>query len=200
VDFSYVAGIAAFGNSPSAIISALLLIAIIGGLSGYGFALIGKVCAYTGATSYRDAWNRSVGKETSWIPAYSATCKTFMACLAISMVLADTFATLLNRTEQRNTVLVGFTTLILLPLCWMKSLAALAPFSLLGIVGMIFTGGAMALRFFDKSYQLPDGPLLATVAKHLRPQFGKKGMSAVMSPSSLVLACMLSTAYMAQYV
>ena len=48
------AGIAAFGNAPSALIPACFLIAFIGGLSGYGFSLIGRVCHYTGSTSYRE--------------------------------------------------------------------------------------------------------------------------------------------------
>jgi hypothetical protein len=49
--FLITTGVAAFGNAPSAIIPAISLIGIIGVLSGYGFALIGKTCAYTGATS-----------------------------------------------------------------------------------------------------------------------------------------------------
>ena len=48
------AGIASFGNAPSALIPACFLIAFIGGLSGYGFSLIGRVCHYTGSTSYRE--------------------------------------------------------------------------------------------------------------------------------------------------
>ena len=62
------AGIAAFGNAPSAVLPAVLLICIIGGFSAYGFSLIGRVCSYTGGVSYRGAWSGSVGDETSWIP------------------------------------------------------------------------------------------------------------------------------------
>jgi len=119
------------------LIPALLLISIIGLFSAYGFALIGKVCAYTGARSYREAWESSVGPTTAWIPAWSATLKTLLACLAYSMVLGDTFTVLLPvSSEDRNKVLVGVTTFILLPLCWMKDLKSLAPFSLLGVMGM----------------------------------------------------------------
>jgi len=77
------AGVAAFGSAPSAFIPAGILIAVIGILSGYGFALIGKVCAYTGAKSYREAWSRTVGEGTSWIPAYSVTFKTFFGMSGI---------------------------------------------------------------------------------------------------------------------
>ena len=65
------AGIAAFGNAPSAVLPAVALICIIGGFSAYGFSLIGRVCSYTGGQSYRGAWSESVGDETSWIPGES---------------------------------------------------------------------------------------------------------------------------------
>lgn len=40
------AGIAAFGDAPSAVLPALALIAVIGTLSAYGFSIIGRVCKY----------------------------------------------------------------------------------------------------------------------------------------------------------
>ena len=191
------AGVAAFGSAPSAFIPAGILIAIIGILSGFGFALIGKVCAYTGAKSYREAWSRTVGEKTSWIPAWSATCKTFMACLAYSMVLGDTFSSLLE--TGRNGTLLSVTLLVLTPLCLMKDLKSLAPFSLLGVMGMTYTALAMTVRWLDGSYSMiggEAGPLAAEVAKHLRPRFGNLGVSSVLSPNALILVCMLSTAYM----
>jgi amino acid permease len=192
------AGIAAFGNTPSVLIPALAMIAGIGALSGYGFAIIGKVCSYTGATSYREAWTRSLGASTSWIPAVSTTFKTFFACLAISMVLADTFSGLLQMTDQRTKVLVGLTALFLLPLCWMKNLASLAPFSLAGVLGMAYTAVAMTVRYLDQSYS-PSGALRPLVAASLQPSFGTMGWESVWQPNSLILLCMLSTAYMAHF-
>jgi hypothetical protein len=193
------AGVAAFGDSPSAAIPAAALIAIIGILSGYGFALIGKVCAYTGAKSYRDAWSKTVGESTAWIPAFSTTAKTFLACLAYSMVLADTFSNLLK--TVRNPTLLGTTLFVLLPLCLLKNLKSLAPFSLLGVMGMTFTALAMTVRLLDGSYVVggeiaSSGGLVTQVARHLQPSFGTKGMESVLNPSSLILVCMLSTAYM----
>lgn len=191
------AGVAAFGSAPSAFIPAGILITIIGILSGFGFALIGRVCAYTGARSYREAWSRTVGENTSWIPAWSATCKTFMACLAYSMVLADTFSSLLE--TSRNGTLLSVTLLVLTPLCLMKDLKSLAPFSLLGVMGMAYTALAMTVRWLDGSYSMNGdqiGSLAAEVATHLRPKFGNLGVASVWSPNSLILICMLSTAYM----
>ena len=191
------AGIAAFGNNASAVVPALALIAVIGVLSAFGFATIGRVCAYTGATSYSEAWSHAVGETTSWIPSWSATLMTSFACLAFSMVLADTFCALLG-TDQRTQVLLGLTTLILLPLCWMKNLASLAPFSLLGVTGMLYTGLAMARRYLDGSYG-EEGSLLESVPEGLQPMFGNDGWQSVFQPSSLILVCMLSTAYMAHF-
>eukprot|EP00980_Cylindrotheca_fusiformis_P013807 scaffold3572_cov113-Cylindrotheca_fusiformis.AAC.3 len=189
------AGIAAFADSPAAIIPATALIAAIGILSGFGFFLIGKVCAYTGATSYRDAWAKSVGQSTSWIPAASCTIKTSLACLAFSMVLGDTFSALLG--TSRNPTLLALSGGVLLPLCLLKNLSALSPFSLLGVLGMGYTAIAMAIRYFDGSYQMPDGALVGDVAAKLQPVFGSNAN--VFSSKSLILICMLSTAYMAHF-
>lgn len=187
------AGVAAFGSAPSAFIPAGILITVIGILSGFGFSLIGKVCAYTGAKSYREAWSKTMGEGTSWIPAWSVTFKTFFACLAFSMVLADTFSSLLETT--RNFTLLAVTGLVLLPLCLLKNLKSLAPFSLLGVMGMAYTAVAMTIRFFDGSYAA-EGQLLEQVAASLRPKFGNLGAASVLSPNALILVCMLSTAYM----
>jgi amino acid permease len=192
------AGIAAFGNHPAALVPALTTIGVIGLLSAYGFAIIGKVCSLTGATSYREAWSYTVGPTSSWVPAWSATLMTFMACLAFSMVLADTFSSLLGSTE-RTKVLLAVTTTILLPLCWLKNLSSLAPFSLLGVCGMAFTALAMTVRYMDGSYQFPDGKLLEFVAPALQPSFGDAGLTSFLQPSAFILVCMLSTAYMAHF-
>ena len=192
-------GIAAFGNAPSAVLPACALITVIGGLSGYGFSLIGRVCAYTGAKSYGEAWSKSVNENTSWLPAISCTFKTLAAVLAYSMILADTgkaLATTAGFAITRTQSLLGVTLSALLPLCWMKNLSSLAPFSLLGSLGMVYTTLAMAARYFGKSY-LPGGAF--EVAKELAPSFGSKGASAVLHPSSFLLICMLSTAYMAHF-
>ena len=194
IDFVQIPGIAAFGDSPSAVIPATALIALIGILSGFGFFLIGKVCAYSGATSYRDAWSKSVGESTSWIPAASCTIKTCLACLAFSMVLADTFSALLQ--TSRNPTLLVLTLAVLLPLCLLKNLNALAPFSLAGVLGMGYTAIAMSLRYFDGSYKI-GGNLLADVAEELQPVF--RANANVFTSKSLILICMLSTAYMAHF-
>lgn len=135
------AGIAAFGTAKSAVLPALGYMALIGSISAYGFALIGRVCASTDSTSYRSAWEATMGKY-SWLPAVAVTFKTFCAILAYSMILGDTFGALLSTVGVSLTkpvVTWGLTAGILLPLCLLKNLSALAPFSLVGTLGMAYT-------------------------------------------------------------
>ena len=89
------AGIAAFGDAPGAVIPAVALIIAIGMVSAYGFSLIGRVCSLTGARSYREAWEKSVGPSTSVLPAATCTFKTFVAILSYSVrYTACVFATI----------------------------------------------------------------------------------------------------------
>jgi amino acid permease len=201
VVLSLPAGIAAFANAPSAVVPAVSLIAIIGGLSGYGFALIGRCCAYTNTRSYRDAWSATVGKSTSWLPAMSVTFKTICAILAYSMILGDTFVSLLATagiTASKTPVLVALTSTVLLPLCLLKNLSALAPFSLVGSLGMIYTAVAMVIRYLGKAYAV-GGKFGADCTPVLRPAFGSVGAEGILTPSAAILVGMLSTAYMAHF-
>lgn len=196
------AGIAAFGNAPSAMVPAAVLIAGIGGLSGYAFSLIGRVCAYTKTNSYKEAWEKTINEETSVIPAASCTLMTVFATLSYSMILADTFKALFSTVGlnlTRSNTLIGITSLILLPLCLLKNLASLAPFSLLGIIGMVYTAFAMGARYFGGAYAVPAGVFLPDVAPAFQPAFGDVGAAGVLSPNSFILICMLSTAYMSHF-
>mmetsp|Transcript_29434 Transcript_29434/g.53916 ORF Transcript_29434/g.53916 Transcript_29434/m.53916 type:complete len:473 (-) Transcript_29434:147-1565(-) len=196
------AGVAAFGDAPSALIPAIGLVVAFGALSGYCFSLIGRVCSYTGATSYRGAWDRTLGSATSSLPAWACTLQTFSATLAYSMVLGDTFQSLMQTVGisgiSRTTTILGITSFILLPLCLLKNLSSLAPFSLLGIIGMAYTTLAMAIRYFGKSY-VGGALFLDQVIPNLRPSFGSKGAASVLNPNASILIGMLSTAYMAHF-
>jgi amino acid permease len=201
------AGVAAFGNAPSAMLPAAIMIAAIGGISGYCFSLIGRVCALTGSNTYRGAWDKTVGESTSVVPAACVTFQTLCAILAYSMILADTFAALLGPFVSgitRTKALWGVTGTVLLPLCLLKDLSSLAPFSLLGIIGMVYTGVAMAVRYLGGGYKLAGpvagaGEFLGGVAQNMQPSFGSVGASGVLNPKSFILLCMLSTAFMSHF-
>jgi len=54
--------------------------------------------------------------------------------------------------RSRTNVILLLTSTVLFPLCSLKSLSALAPFSLLGLGGTLYTALFMTLRLLDKSY------------------------------------------------
>eukprot|EP00526_Cylindrotheca_closterium_P012216 CAMPEP_0113641052 /NCGR_PEP_ID=MMETSP0017_2-20120614/21550_1 /TAXON_ID=2856 /ORGANISM="Cylindrotheca closterium" /LENGTH=463 /DNA_ID=CAMNT_0000552373 /DNA_START=24 /DNA_END=1415 /DNA_ORIENTATION=- /assembly_acc=CAM_ASM_000147 len=193
------AGVAAFGNAPSAIAPAALLIGAMGAISAYTFGLIGRVCRKTNTMSYAEAWDVSVGKKSSFIIAFSCFIDCWFGNLSYSMILADTMVNLLSSVgivATRTQSLLGVTGIVLLPLCLMKNLASLAPFSLIGIVGMLYTMFAMAMRYFGGAYA-SGGKYLATALA--APVFGANGAKAALSAKSLILTCMLSNAYIAHF-
>lgn len=196
------AGVAAFGDHPTAILPAFVLVCLIGGLAGYGFSLIGMVCSATRARSYRQAWAATVGSTTSWLPAAACLLVTCCSVLTNSMIQADAIPDILQAyfgiKAARTTALLSVTILVLLPLCLMRSLAALAPFSLIGIFGMLYTCIAMAIRWLTGSYA--EGSALAeSLAPHWRPSFGTRGWKAIFSPNVAILVAMLSSSFMAHY-
>ena len=85
----------------------------------------------------------------------------------------------------------------LLPLCMLTSLSALAPSSIIGVLGVFVTGGFIGLRVKQGAYAA-GGALAAAVAPELRPVFGATGMRPLF-PSSLVLISMVATAYQAHF-
>jgi hypothetical protein len=191
------AGIAAFGNAPSAVIPAIALIAGIGGISAYCFALIGRCCEYTKTQSYREAWSETVGKSSSWLPALATSFMTICLILVYSMILGDTFVSLLATIgfkAAKTPVLITLTSTVLLPLCLLKNLSALAPFSLVGILGQIYTAIAMVIRYVGKAYT-SGGKFSMDCAPALRPVFGSVGAEGIFTPSASILLGMLSTAY-----
>lgn len=115
------------------------------------------------------------------------------------MILADTLSNLLASVgvaATRTQSLLGVTGIVLLPLCLMKNLSSLAPFSLIGIVGMLYTTFAMAMRYFGGAYATGGKYVASALAA---PVFGNAGAKAALSAKSLILTCMLSNAYIAHF-
>jgi amino acid permease len=192
-------GVAVFGNAPSALVPAISLIALMGALSAYTFGLIGRVCQRTNTNSYAEAWDASVGKKWAPLIAFSCFIDCFAGNLSYSMILADTVKNLAASAGfavTRTNALLGVTGIVLLPLCLLKNLASLAPFSLVGIIGMLYTTAAMGLRWYSKAYS-PGGAFFAS--QLAPPVFGSAGAASALNPATLILACMLSNAYIAHF-
>jgi amino acid permease len=164
--------VSTLGNSPNVVVQALFIIAMIGGINAYFFSLIGRVCSWTGATSYRYAWERTVGPESSQFVAIVVTLKTAISCLAYSMILAESFQALgiaaglvdVSRTEA----LCGVTFFAPLPLCLLRDLTALTPSSFLGLLGMGFASHAICIHSADDSYA-DGGTFLTDIPTNLQP-------------------------------
>jgi amino acid permease len=202
------------GDNPETVLpTACLMIAAAATVHAYFFQLLGKVCSWTGATSYTEAWERTVGPESSPVVAAAVTLKTALGCLAYSMILADSFQSLamtaglvdITRTEALSAVTVT----ALLPLCMLRNLQSLAPYSLAGILGFGCTAGAMAYRHLDGTYDVPaasvdgDGAVAPVQVGHflhdlpatLQPAFGQAGPDW----HAIGLVCTLATAFVCHY-
>ena len=121
--------------------------------------------------------------------------------LTYSMILADTIPMLLETAGiaiTRTEALIGFTFTVLLPLCMLQDMKNLAPFSLVGIIGMCYTAFAMAVRFIGGEYR-QGGTFFESMPAHLRPSFGNKGAMSSFNSNTFLLVSMLSTAFMAHY-
>jgi len=141
-------------------------------------------------------------KKYAWIVAASSALDCFAGNLAYSMILADTFKDLLAAigiSVTRTNSLFGLTSFVLLPLCLVKNLSSLAPFSLVGIMGMLYTAIAIGIRFFSGAYAMPAGRFLPDLAVNTLPAFGTTGAMGAFSPKSLILISMLSTSFIAHF-
>ena len=213
------------------IVSTAIMIAI-GCINAYFFSLIGRVCAMTGAKTYQDAWDKTVGARAtarststnqqrledydlqgkdeeddekgnslnSVIPPSSSfvamivTFKTVLSCLAFSIILADSFQSIaigalgfVNVTREQT--LLGVSVFILLPLCtFIQDLKTLAPFSFLGLIGMIITIVSMILRCVDGTYAT------TTMSNNNHNHHYDINMC-----GGMILACTLATAFVAHY-
>jgi len=80
--------------------------------------------------------------------------KTLLACLAYSMILGDSFQSLLLPflDISRTQALLGVTVAGLLPLSLQKNLSNLAPFSALGLISFAVTVITVVTRWSDGSY------------------------------------------------
>jgi hypothetical protein len=142
----------------------------------YEFQLIGKVCSITMSRTFRGVWQDTVGDRGALAVSYVNMVKPALGNLSCSMILADTVRSLIGSAGwdvSRNSVL-GMVTLVgILPLCLLKNLDALAPFSAVGTAGVLLTAVCMGIRYFDGSYDpLQNGRFVKDLPDDLRPLFG----------------------------
>lgn len=198
------AGVAAFGDSPRALIPATAIFTFLGFLSSYSFYTIGKLCQQTESSSMAEAWTKIVGKDSSWLISLCCFITPLGAALAYSIILGDIFSNLAKTVgltgvlAAREASILLVTSGLLYPLCMLKNLSALAPVSVIGIGGVLVTAAFMAVRMLGFANPATAKVLSAAVASpKLLPKFGTANN--FLSPSVLVLVSMGATAYLAHF-
>jgi amino acid permease len=201
---SFSEGIAIYSNDPrNALYSAFAWIVILGIIFGFFCVLIAKICQRTGARTYRECWELTMGggAEQGGALAVSLVYALLPALgnLAYSAILSQTLQSLLETAGifvTRVEALLVVTVVAILPLCLLKNLHVLAPFSALGTAGMMFTALVMVIRCRDGTYQ-PGGIYYNDLIPQFQPHFGTKLHA--WSKSILPFICMVFEAWVMHY-
>ena len=185
-------GIAAFSSSRKALIPALTMLSVIGTLSAYCFAMVGRVCVATGTTTWGAAWKKAVGEKSAWIPSSFVAILCASASLQYTMVIGDSFAPIFAQAglpalvSSRNGAIALVTGLCTLPLSLLPNLEMLKYTSFLGIGGLLYTAAFMAGRVGAYKPGLANG-FHEAVAPNLRPKFADGGAATARTPTQTVL-------------
>ena len=196
-------GIAAFSSSRKALIPALTMLSVIGTLSAYCFAMVGRVCAATGTTTWGAAWKKAVGEKSAWIPSSFVAILCASASLQYTMVIGDSFAPIFAQAglpalvSSRNGAIALVTGLCTLPLSLLPNLEMLKYTSFLGIGGLLYTAGFMVARV--GAYK-PASALHDAVPAAMRPKFTDGfTLASMLQPKVFVLLSILATAFCAHF-
>jgi len=212
-------GLAAVSDQKSMIIPANILFLVLGALSAYTFALYGRLCHATGAKSLGEIWKRVYDTNDSTPISLASFSFCYGSCLIFLLIIGDTMNSLVKAAmassssktlsslagllASRQTAILSIAATMLWPLCNLKSLAALAPFSIIGVVASIVSSAFVALRCPSLFPSSPYNPLyaaqnfLASLPAHQAPLFGT--YSHLRSPAPLVLMGMGGMALMAHF-
>jgi amino acid permease len=115
--------------------------------------------------------------------------------LAYSAILSQTLQSLFESigwNVSRVSCLLIITVTALLPLCLLKNLQVLAPFSVLGTAAIIAAELCMIVRCLDGSYS-PGGVYYADISASMQPDFGSR--NAAWSSQVLPFVCMIVPRY-----
>jgi hypothetical protein len=184
-------GMAIYSNNPMAVLSASFWTILMGAIFGYYCFLVARICRITGCATYREMWAATVGETGAMAVPLANALKAGLGNLAYESILSQTLKSLLESIGvqwSRLTCLFVVTLFAILPLCLLKNLNVLAPFSILGTTGILFTCAAMGYRYFDGSYQ-PGGSYYDDVDPVLQPSFGNRNTE--LSTDVLPFVCML---------
>jgi amino acid permease len=87
-------GIAILADEPAALIPSSIICVLFGIAAAYSFSSIGKVCKETNSKTFQEIWEKSVNRNSAWIISTSITAMCFLASLAYSIIIGDSFTAL----------------------------------------------------------------------------------------------------------
>ena len=115
----------------------------------------------TGSRSYRECWETSVGSNMGGqAVAIITTLDPLVGILANASVVSQSLQLFLQSIQinwTRQACLLFVTIFGILPLCMMRNLHSLAPFSAVGILAIVFTLAVTIIRYIDGSYDMDGG-------------------------------------------
>lgn len=126
------------------------------------------------SATYRECWERNVGANGGMLVAVATTLDPLMGVFANSAILSRSLRFTLEGIGIFWSIpqcLLTIAIVALLPLCLMKSLDSLAPFSAFGMVAVFVVLGCMITRCIDGSY-LPGGAFHDAISEDIQPSFG----------------------------
>lgn len=80
-------GVAAVTDKFEGLYPATALLLIMGAISAYSFASIGRACEKHNARSFAEAWSKSVDPKTGGLLSFIILFKTLFACLVFSIII-----------------------------------------------------------------------------------------------------------------
>ncbi|KAL1528857.1 hypothetical protein AB1Y20_010180 [Prymnesium parvum] len=196
-------GVAAFTSSRGAVPAAVAVMALITALSAYCFAMVARVCEATRSQTWGEAWRRTVGESSAWVPSCFVSLLCFSASLQYTMVIGDSFSAIFTAAglpraiASRRGAIGAVTMLGTLPLSLLPNLDMLKYTSFLGIGGLLYTAAFMIARV--GSY-VPGAALHAAAA--IPPSFSAEPfkLSMMLQPKMFVLVSILATAFCAHFI
>lgn len=190
-------GIAMYSDSPDAVFSAIMWVMLLGATFAYFCLIIGKACDMTQSFTYRECWERTVGKKGNDFVSAINILDPLLGVYANATILSQSLHLLLQGIDvdwSTQICLLVITLFGIIPLCMMKNLNALAPFSAIGMVSVLCALAAMTVRLVDGSYDEGGKYFDEILAK---PQFGSSNKP--WSISALPFVCMVYTSFDMHY-
>lgn len=198
-------GLAAMSDYGISLIPALALMVALGGVSAYSFALYGRLVHASQAKSLGELWEKKKNKRSAWFVSVASLTFCFGACLSYSILLGDVSSSMAQSLGASGIVtfrqfwIVLLTTLVLYPLCNLRSLLTLAPLSLAGVGAVFMTTLFIVFRCPlvnpGSPYAAIGGNLIKTLAATHVPKFNTFN-NGLAHPSSLILLGMAASSYL----